>query len=162
MNILVLSDSHRLLPPVRNLLRLYSGQVIIAAHLGDDASDLMDMQPEFPNLRMVAVRGNCDAGYGNEEQMLHINGKNILMVHGHRQHVKSGCERLCFYAAEKKADACLFGHTHLSTVFKEGQAIYVNPGSLSHPRPGEARSYALLSVPEDGPIRGTVLTYRDS
>lgn len=42
----------------------------------------------------------------------------------------------------------LTGHTHYQMLRKEGNAVWLNPGSLGQPRDGKGFSYAVLSLEE--------------
>lgn len=159
--LLVISDTHRIVKPIRYLLTLYNKKIKMAIHLGDHTDDLLRFAGEFPALEMCAVAGNCDYEIGvgiDSERILHINGKRILLTHGHHHNVKMGTDRLAYYAEEKEADACLFGHTHAPTAFEVGPIAFMNPGSLGRPRLGTPPAYGLLSVSDQGVIRTTLMT----
>lgn len=163
MNILVLSDSHRDIKSVNRLLEIYAKQISVAAHLGDHAQDLLRFQNAYPKLRMLAVAGNCDGvSAAPDECLFRVNGRAILLTHGHKQQVKSNTLRLEYFAMENEADACLFGHTHCPASFDAGRVMFLNPGSIGYPRPGGFASYALVSVSDEGVIRGTILQYNES
>jgi hypothetical protein len=158
MNILVMSDTHGDGECVRKLLDIYAGSVQMVFHMGDNARDLLNYKVQFPDLGMYAVAGNCD--YGDnlpQELLLPLHGRRLLLTHGHRQNVKMNLDRLAYYAEEKNADACLFGHTHKAEAFDRGSIYFINPGSAAEPRAGERPSYGLLSVSEQGLIKGKII-----
>lgn len=158
MTILVISDSHRSVEPVHGLLRLYAPSVGIAVHLGDNADDLLRFQREFPSVVMHAVKGNCDHGpSGEPEKIISVNGRRLLLTHGHRFNVKLSADRLAYYAQEKEANACLFGHTHQPAVFDLGGVLFMNPGSVSQPRLHSQAGYGLLSVSEQGILKAVTM-----
>lgn len=131
--ILVMSDSHG---NERNILRACSrfSEVDCVIHLGDF---IKDTQFIAKNKKVYAVKGNCDFySKGKTERVITIGGKKILMLHGHKQRVKTGLLALGLYAREKDADIALFGHTHIPTEqMYEGVLLY-NPGSLAgHSQP---------------------------
>lgn len=156
MNILVISDSHRATEPIRQILKIYAGQVSMALHLGDHAQDLLRFQGAFPHIAMHAVAGNCDSG-GEPEKLLTLHGRRILLTHGHRHQVKMSVDRLMYYAEEKEADACLFGHTHVPAVFDAGPVLFMNPGSIGQPRMGALPGYGLLRISELGVLKAVTL-----
>lgn len=41
-------------------------------------------------------------------------------------------------------DIFISGHTHIPSISKENNIIYVNPGSISKPRNGSLNSYAIF------------------
>jgi putative phosphoesterase len=159
INILVFSDSHRDVEAVRQVLTLYGENIHMAVHLGDHDEDLTACKREFPALEMYTVAGNCDPYTTTaRERILNVNGCRILLLHGHHQNVKTGSDRLAYYAEEKGVNACLFGHTHRPAEFVRGPVYFFNPGSLGEPRAGERPSYGLLAVSEDGVIKGKART----
>ena len=153
MQLLVISDSHGKTKPIRILLDRYKNTVQAVVHLGDNAKDLLDLQPDYEDISFIAVAGNCD--YYNEapkERILTFTKpvrKQILLLHGHTLNVKMTLNRLMYYAQEKGVDACLFGHTHASFVDRHGPVFYMNPGSIGEPRGQCKASYGLLSIGDD-------------
>jgi hypothetical protein len=158
MNILVFSDSHRRHEPIRKLLDIYAGEVKLALHLGDHTNDLLRYEHEYPNYEFRGVAGNCDFGaVSPKELLMSVYGRGILLMHGHTRQVKSNYDRIAYYAEEKGVNACLFGHTHKPALFERGPVLFFNPGSVSEPRGGDKASYGILSVSEQGVIKGKVL-----
>jgi putative phosphoesterase len=159
INILVISDSHRDVNAVRQVLTMYDKQIHMAIHLGDHDEDLSVCKRDFPSLETYAVAGNCDPYSATpRERVLNVNGCHILLVHGHHQNVKTGTDRLAYYAEEKEINACLYGHTHTPAEFTRGPVYFFNPGSLGEPHAGGRPSYGLVTVSEDGVIKGKALT----
>ena len=158
MTILLMSDSHRKIIPVQNLLSLYGNRLEVAIHLGDHADDLTRYEGEFPKLTMHTVAGNCDYPYfGDQDQLLKMSGKRILITHGHRYLVKETLDRIIYRAKELKVDACFFGHTHNPVIFDEDSIVFINPGSVGRPGYKEKPSYGLVQVPEEGPVKGKLM-----
>ncbi|MDD9304328.1 MAG: YfcE family phosphodiesterase [Desulfobacter sp.] len=86
------------------------------------------------------VYGNCDVesyypGQSHEKQFL-VFGKTILLHHGH----KTGIDHT-------RADIIIQGHTHLCSLEKKQNKIFLNPGSIALPRNNLA-TYA--SIDEKG------------
>jgi len=157
------------------LLERYKHTVQVAVHLGDNARDLMQFDTDYPAVNFVAVAGNCDfSGSVPKERMLTLGGavkRRVLLLHGHNHNVKSTLDRLMYYAQEKEADACLFGHSHMpfvhvhESVFLRGEegargCFFMNPGSASEPRGGSQAGYGILTVDDDGNIVGEIKTLR--
>ncbi len=116
MNILVFSDSHG---RGSNMLEALSRQIKrpdAIVFLGDGLRDLSYC--EFGEIPVLAVSGNCDtfSFYGKEnaedEMVMTLGGKRIMMTHGDRYAVKSGLARIAMAADGKDVDIALFGHTH--------------------------------------------------
>ncbi len=148
MKILVLSDSHSALSPMRQLLQRL--QPDVAVHLGDYFDDGAAMAAEFPNVRFYQVPGNCDryrAPVDAPEVLVEIiGGVKIMMTHGHRHMVKSTLQPLIADARRSGVQAVLFGHTHQALCRKDGALWVVNPGSC-----GYGASGAMLWI-ENGTI----------
>ena len=93
---------------------------------------------------IISVKGNCDAYVDQmvlnfhifDEYEFDLNGHRIIMTHGHiinpnkHLNITSG--------------VVLYGHTHIHKVDKINNVLYLNPGSLSIPKAGQANSYAIL------------------
>ena len=112
--ILVLSDSHG---NVNNMVtavgRLHPDMII---HLGDCWADAEQLHRKFPMTVMEQVPGNCDCRQEVQERILLIEGKKILICHGHTFNVK---------------------HNRIT---------YMNPGSIGQPPYGIPPSYGVLQV----------------
>lgn len=134
--VLVISDSHGDGDIIKKIQEIE--KPFLSLHLGDFARDLGEG---------LAVRGNCDA-FSQEplERMVELQGIKIYMVHGHVEGVKQSLERLFYKAKERGADIALFGHTHRAFGAQAEGVFLLNPGSLSHPAPGEERSYLVLEI----------------
>ena len=116
MNLLVFSDSHG---RGSNMLAALSRQIKrpdAIVFLGDGLRDISYC--EFGEIPILAVTGNCDVftffGKGNAEDeiVMSLGGKRIMMTHGDRYAVKNGLARLVLEADRKDVDIVLFGHTH--------------------------------------------------
>ena len=150
MQILAISDTHNDIPALQQVLALHAHAVDMVLHLGDHGCDLAKAAAGGNTTPppMYAVAGNCDApAEGPPERVLQLpNGTRLLMLHGHRHGVKRDYQRLVYYAQEKGAGLCLFGHTHQAVTFTHEAVLFVNPGSLGHPPEGTRPSYALVTV----------------
>jgi putative phosphoesterase len=142
MKFLIISDTHR------NLAR--AGEIISAAedvdrivHLGDLSADARELS-RLTGREIISVNGNCDFDFSDENyKLLESECGRILLLHGHREHVKSGLLRLYFRAVELGCAAVFFGHTHVACVLAQNGVTLVNPGSLTYPAGGANPSYAV-------------------
>ncbi len=141
MNILVVSDSHGNTDILEETVLRVRPDLVL--HLGDHYSDLEKLQRRCPQLRCIGVRGNCDAPGPEETRILTLEGKTLLLTHGHRQQVKLGLDRLWFAAREANADLCLYGHTHIPAQEQEGGITFFNPGSIGR---GWPPTYGLITL----------------
>ena len=142
MKILVLSDSHGNVDHMDKAVLDTSPAMIF--HLGDCWHDAEILHDHFPEIPLVQVPGNCD--YRPEEPneiLLDMEGKRILLCHGHTYGVKSSLLCAGYAAEEKGLDLFLFGHTHRPLVDKRGKTLFLNPGSIgdaAHP------FYAVVTI----------------
>ncbi len=93
--------------------------------------------------RIIAVRGNCDAEVDqmvlpfsimNRASVVFYNGYKLFLSHGHRDdEIKEGFD----------AEVFISGHTHIPVLERIDNRIMVNPGSLSIPKGGSDKSYAI-------------------
>lgn len=147
--VLVLSDSHGNVDNMVYAVRETEPDMII--HLGDCWADAAKLRRKYPNIPMEQVPGNCDCSQEPAERILIIEGKSILICHGHTFNVKASPIMLQYEAEEKKVDMALFGHTHRIFYSTHNGVTYLNPGSVGSPPWGVPPSYAVLEI--DGGIR---------
>lgn len=95
--------------------------------------------------KIVAVRGNCDADV--DQMMLDFaitapymilpqeDGTRLVLTHGHHPVGELHLQQ---------QDVLLSGHTHVLKAEKTAQYIAVNPGSISLPKEGNPKTYAVL------------------
>ena len=142
--ILVLSDSHGNVNNMVTAVRNTDPDQFI--HLGDCWVDAEKLHQQFPMIMMEQVPGNCDCSQEPVERILLIEGKRILICHGHTFNVKAGYLNLEYAAEERRVDAALFGHTHRVFYDKHNRISYMNPGSIGSPPYGVPASYGILQV----------------
>lgn len=85
MRILVLSDTHRHLEPMKRAIA-QAGPVDYIFHLGDNRADAGQIS-RYSDAKVVCVRGNCDS-IGETEQTVFLEGQRLLLTHGHSYAVK--------------------------------------------------------------------------
>lgn len=145
MKILVFSDSHRSLSGMYAAIDLHRPQQVI--HLGDMISDAEEVAEHYPKLPFCMVPGNCDGWMISVplKKQITLEGKSILLSHGHRWEVKSGYSLAIADARAVGADILLFGHTHnpLCEQLEDGLWM-MNPGAARS-------SYGLIEI-ESGTI----------
>ncbi|MCD7708691.1 MAG: YfcE family phosphodiesterase [Clostridiales bacterium] len=118
-------------------------------HLGDCWADAGQLQRRFSRIPMERVPGNCDYVQEFPERVIMVEGKQILICHGHTFGVKMGYSQLEQAAHERGADVALFGHTHRVFYGTHNGVTYLNPGSIGAPGYGIPPSYGILEI--DGP-----------
>ena len=163
MTLLVFSDSHG---RVSKLLEAYAGQIKkpdAVIFLGDGLRDISYCDFDVP---LLCVRGNCDvfSAFGGvsaeDELIMTLGGKKIMMTHGDRYSVKSTYTRICAEADRIGADIVLFGHTHIpfEKYLPEGECEYgidlkkplymMNPGSIGD----SSSSFGVVEIMGKGDV----------
>lgn len=141
MKLLIISDTHK---EFENLIKIMDTEnpeaVIFCGDITEDAEELSYVYRDIP---FVIVKGNCDYHdrKNEDEILLELKGKKILVTHGHLYHVKQGYIELEIRAREIGADVALFGHTH-RPYLKEGEVVLFNPGAVVN---GE---YGIIDISE--------------
>ena len=100
--------------------------------------------------RLLVLRGNCDSEVDLcvsefptvQNARLFADGRHFYFCHGHNE---------CFEhpPALPAGSAFCQGHTHVAVCEKHGDLFFLNPGSVSLPKGGTPRGFALVS---DGEI----------
>lgn len=162
MTILVVSDVHGRGSRLRDMLDAQISRPEMILFLGDGYSDVS--RQETDGIPVVSVRGNCDVWslVGMEDipdrRMLDLDGRKILMMHGHSHGVGYGVDRAVGYAASLGADILLYGHTHVKFYhrYEAGETVggvrlerelhVFNPGSLGQPRDGGDPSFGVIEM----------------
>ena len=142
MKILVLSDSHGNEAFLQMILQRERNCNMII-HLGDGADDIMMTMMAYTAQKTVYLtKGNCDpAAYGYaEKHIIPAEGKKLIACHGHRFNVKMGLDALYFEGLKEKADACLYGHTHIANIEYSNGILLFNPGAVKNGR------YGILTI----------------
>lgn len=148
MRILVVSDTHGSIDRVKEVyLKLNKEKKIdYICHCGDYIDDALLLNKSL-GVKVVATKGNCDNSFSEDEyNILETEAGNILVVHGHMQHVGYSLEYLYDLALENSCVCVLFGHTHRN-IFTSLNGIYMmNPGSINRPRDGSNGSFGILDI----------------
>lgn len=123
-------------------------------HLGDYEADARWLEKRV-DCPVIFVAGNCDMfSKVQREALASWEGHRILAVHGHLQDVKYGLTRLSYFAEERGADICLFGHTHEPYAGWMGRTMLMNPGALMNGCYGELLLDGGSVVPMLKSLRG--------
>ncbi len=147
---LVISDTHGDLFAVKRVISQYPN-IDGLIHLGDYYKDANIIKTQCTDLNVMMIPGNCDMVYDiPTELVLEIEGKRILLTHGHLYSVKSGIERLERKAIKDNIDLVLFGHTHCPLQDTRSNITFVNPGSIAYPRGFPTATYALVEISKNG------------
>ena len=165
--LLLLSDSHGRYGVVESIVRRFGSECHGLIFCGDGVCDiarllytaksdkkLMDCIPPV----IAAVKGNCDPPsyplengtlYFSDMIELKVNGRGILITHGHNQGVDWGVETLGLEMQVSECNTGFYGHTHVAREENFKNFKIVNPGSCSRPRGGQAPGFAIATVEKD-------------
>ena len=150
MNILVVSDTHRDIRALYDVVSRYRNSIDLVIHLGDCYNDLQSVMIDFPTIAHLSVLGNCDYNCFDTsvkyEGTFTADDRRIFYTHGHKYNVKAGLEYLISNAKMKDADIVLYGHTHIKQIVENNGVLVINPGSLTIPRDGGCGSCVLLKI----------------
>lgn len=141
MTFLITSDVHG---DAGRLLKVIDTHKGIHHHL--NAGDMCLNPAIYETYQVITVKGNNDFGIDLPWfRLIDLEGKKILLTHGHMEHVKLGLERLKVKAKAMAAEIVIFGHTHQRYLMHEDNILFINPGALGD----RLHSYAIY---EDGQV----------
>lgn len=145
MRIVVVSDSHKRVGTLFDVIEKHTDNTDLFIFLGDIDSDFDDILAVYPDLKYRRVAGNNDwNSYHKLTGVSKINGRRVFYCHGHTLHVKHGYEEIKNYARSINADICLFGHTHTQFTDYDNGLYIMNPGAI---RNGE---YGIVDIESNG------------
>jgi putative phosphoesterase len=148
MKLLVISDTHMLTRIAAELIGAIE-DVDHIIHLGDLVQDAAKLS-RHTGRPVISVKGNCDIDTGDDMKILETECGNILLVHGHNEHVKTTLEILRGKAKEAGCVAAFYGHTHEPHLEESEGITLLNPGSIALPKGGNDPSYAVAHIDEKG------------
>jgi putative phosphoesterase len=138
----VISDTHGLLRP-EALTALAGVEHIL--HAGDvgDIGILAALRAIAP---VTAIRGNIDTEGACAQlpatEMVEVGGKTFYLVHA--------LADLDISPKAAGVDVVVYGHSHKAAVERQGEVLYLNPGSAGPRRFQLPVTLALVTVKEDG------------
>ncbi len=154
MRVLVFSDSHGSNYNLRKVLDTAHADYLI--FLGDGLREVQNLAQNYPSIKFLWVKGNCDYDHDTlETDLITIDGIRILFTHGHNFKVKYGTGKLVEAARKINADVVLYGHTHVAEKTYLDGLYVINPGSCSKSREG-GNSYATLDI-KNGQILPSII-----
>lgn len=145
MRIVVVSDSHRRMGNLFDIIEMHKDSAELFIFLGDMDNDFDEILMVYPNLRYMRVAGNND--WSSRHPLFReimLSGKRIYFCHGHTHHVKHGYQDIINHCKNIKADICLFGHTHMQFTDYDDGLYIMNPGAVIK---GE---YGMIDITDSG------------
>lgn len=143
-HILLVSDSHGNDDAVYDVLAKYIDWANIRIHCGDICSYDNRIESDF-----LCVRGNNDYNGEPIDRIITIEHRKVWITHGTRYTDFANQTRLVAKAKSLGVDTVFYGHTHNPKIFKVGNIVFINPGSLRYNRDGSGTSYALIDIDKD-------------
>ena len=138
LRVFVLADTHNKLPP--QILELAKDGDEIW-HLGDVCNENIVDELRALGRPVTVVRGNCDANYGWPLTA------NLL-----RAGIKFRLQHIPPEQTPEGVDVVLHGHTHVPRNERRGDVMFLNPGCVTRPNRGAARSVAWLEISGEGKL----------
>lgn len=161
MKLLVVSDTHGKIEKVRDVFQKISARDAIDAliHCGDYKRDAEELA-RILDIPVYGIPGNCDGGFRAEFLTVPTPSGNILVTHGHGEHVDYGLEELNQLALSLDCRCACFGHTHVPVQETSAEGVLlVNPGSLTRPRDGSTDGSCAVLYAEPEGITASILHY---
>lgn len=139
MRILIISDTHGYTDNVINYIKSNKKPDMIF-HLGDYVKDGIKIGNKF-DIPIKIVRGNGDYMEEdfNYDEIIQLKDKKMLLTHGHRYNVSFSMDRLFYKGKELGVDYIFFGHTHIPSITRLENIVFINPGSPYLPRTRDKR-----------------------
>jgi uncharacterized protein len=134
----VISDTHGRI--TEDLAEALDG-VDLIIHAGDidDGASLESLKAIAP---VVAVRGNMDRGeWSNgllKSELVEIGDVILYVIHN--------LEEMDIEPESINVRAVISGHTHRSSLKRQGPVLFVNPGSATHPRDRKPPSVVMMRI----------------
>ena len=163
--LLVISDSHNRYITFKNIVLQFGKTCDALIFCGDGIGDLVHLLSETlineelknstPSV-IAFARGNGDPSsyplnmkesiYVPNSQILKVNGRNFLIVHGHREEIDYGMENLGLAMQLADCKTAFYGHSHIAKEENIDGYKFVNPGSCARPRGGQPAGFAIATV----------------
>ena len=78
-----------------------------------------------------AVRGNMDYLPLPNEALVEVDGKSVLVIHGHQVRPRGNLDALSEIAKKRGAEVIVHGHLHKPLVTMHKGVLHLNPGSIT-------------------------------
>lgn len=159
MKIVVVADTHHNYPVFRNIV-VSNNDADLFIHLGDGENEFIDVKREFPDRKLLFIKGNGDYVNIPTTQIITVSGYKILCTHGYTYDVHNGLSRLIEAAKKEDCKIVLYGHTHIYQTKIEDGLYIMNPGSPTSPRNRLAPSYGVVEIDSEGNIKMDIMAIK--
>lgn len=143
----IISDTHGYLENIDLVLKATENRHIdMWLHAGDYGDDARYMQ-DHTAVPVYAVRGNNDRVQPLEprEQLIPLEDTYIYMTHGHEVSYYNRIQELLYLGRSMGARLVVAGHSHHHGEYRQDDALFVNPGSISLPRDRSGGTFAIVT-----------------
>ncbi len=164
MKILIASDLHGSTRASEKIIELYEQyhfeKVILLGDINYSGARNVPPLDYYPisvceNLlkikdKLILIRGNCDSRV--DEFVLQIKFEDLIEIelNGHRTVLTHGDLYDENNLVLNKNDVLMYGHTHIYVLEKSEKGYFVlNPGSLTLPKGGNPKTYAIYDLDKD-------------
>ena len=156
MKILIVSDTHGNLVPLKEVLRKETN-LDMFIHCGDLGVEMKEVVAML-DCPYHMVAGNNDFFSDLPRQdMFSIGSNSVLLTHGHMHGVSLSFDRLYYMAVQNGIDIVMFGHTHAPHIECANGVWLINPGSISQPRTSDRKhTYIIMEVDDLGAVNFTL------
>lgn len=146
----IISDTHGYLEDIDTVLAATAdADIHMWLHAGDLGDDARYMQAHT-DVPVYAVRGNNDRVQPLEprEQLIPLEDTYIYMTHGHEVSYYNRIQELLHIGKSMGARLIVAGHSHHHGEHRQGDALFVNPGSIALPRDHSGGTFAIVTYDE--------------
>ena len=162
MKVLIFSDSHNTTYYMTKIIEIYKNQIDVIIHLGDCVEDL-DIIKEDYKIPVYQVKGNNDRfDFYPLSQIASICGVKFYLTHGHKERVYYDIDTIFMNAVREECSIALFGHTHAIHMELYEGILIINPGSISYPRDGARKTFAIVDVISPNEISAEIYGYENN
>jgi uncharacterized protein len=151
MKIGVISDSHDQRERILQAIEIFKDKKVeMVIHCGDWVAPFSAARFSALECPIKGVFGNNDGDkdmhrdknsefirYNNEKLELEVGGKKVFVTHGHKKEIVD------FALKSGRYDAVFSGHTHVAHVKKEGNTLWLNPGTLVDETSSEIKGMSI-------------------
>lgn len=156
MKVLIVSDTHGY---NANMVKAIEKEkpFDLLVHCGDVSMTAEELS-DYVDCPVYVIAGNNDFFYNlKSQEIFRLYDHTVLLIHGHRQDVHYGVDRLLYKALESDTDIVMFGHTHVPYIDEADGVTFINPGSLTYPRQEKhIETYAVLEIMPDGEFEANI------
>ena len=162
MKILIVSDTHGRDTNLEKVLEMEK-PLDMLIHLGDveGSEEYIKVIAECP---CEMVGGNNDFFSDLPRELeIDIEGRSVLLTHGHYYYVSLGTETLLEEGTYRGKNIVMFGHTHRPYLDISENMVVLNPGSLSYPRQeGKIPTYIIMEIDKNDEVSYKIHELKDA